>query len=149
MSYRIAFSTIFVKCKSNHKFLHSQIYILHSCHLWLKYKIQKSYHISFSFFDMEAIPSAISSEDGVLVAQVHIRDAGASGGVARHTLITKYDDIAVEVYLGLNLVGVHLAQTEFVFFRTSPIFNSRKCLKSSDTLPQWAKPCKNRTKSNG
>ena len=46
-------------------------------------------------------------EDGVLVAQVHIRDAGASGGVARHALITWHDDIAVEVGFRLSLVAAH------------------------------------------
>ncbi len=43
-------------------------------------------------------------EDGVLVAQIHICDAGASGGVARHTFVARHDDIAVEVGFRLFLL---------------------------------------------
>ena len=43
-------------------------------------------------------------EDGVPVAEVHIRDAGASGGVARHTFIARHNHIAVEVGLRLLLL---------------------------------------------
>ena len=46
-------------------------------------------------------------EDGVFVAQVHVGDAGASGGVARHTFVAWYDDIAVEVGFRHNLVAAH------------------------------------------
>jgi hypothetical protein len=41
-------------------------------------------------------------EEGVLVAQVHVRDDGASGSVARHTFVARNDDIAFEVGLRLN-----------------------------------------------
>ena len=46
-------------------------------------------------------------EDGVLVAEVHVRYAGASGSVTRHTFVARHDDIAVEVGFRLNLVAVH------------------------------------------
>lgn len=36
-------------------------------------------------------------EDGVPVTEVHIRDAGASGGVARHAVIAWHNHIAVKV----------------------------------------------------
>lgn len=36
-------------------------------------------------------------KNGVLVAEVHIRDAGASGSVARHTFIAWHDDIASNI----------------------------------------------------
>lgn len=39
-------------------------------------------------------------EDGVLVAQIHIGDAGASGGVACHVVIARHANIAVKVGLG-------------------------------------------------
>ena len=40
-------------------------------------------------------------EDGVPVAEVHIRDAGASGGVACNTLIARHNHVAVKVCLRL------------------------------------------------
>ena len=43
-------------------------------------------------------------ENGVLMAQIHIRDAGASGGVACHAVITWHDHIAVKVGLRLLLL---------------------------------------------
>ena len=43
-------------------------------------------------------------EDGVPVAEVHIRDAGASGGVACHTLIARHNHVAVEVGLRFLLL---------------------------------------------
>lgn len=46
-------------------------------------------------------------EDGVLVAEVYVRDAGTSGGVACHTFVAWHDGIAVKVGLRLNLVAAH------------------------------------------
>ena len=43
-------------------------------------------------------------EDGVLVAQIHIGDAGASGGVACHAVIAWHDHIAVKVGLRFFLL---------------------------------------------
>ena len=43
-------------------------------------------------------------EDGVPVAEVHVRDTGASGGVARHTLVARHNHIAVEVGLRFLLL---------------------------------------------
>ncbi len=43
-------------------------------------------------------------EDGVLVAEVHVGDAGASGGVACHTLIARHNHVAVEVGLRFLLL---------------------------------------------
>ena len=43
-------------------------------------------------------------ENGVSVAQIHICNAGASGGVARHTLIAWHDYVAVEVGLRFLLL---------------------------------------------
>ena len=43
-------------------------------------------------------------EDGVLVAEVHVGDAGASGSVACHTLIARYNHVAVEVGLRFLLL---------------------------------------------
>lgn len=46
-------------------------------------------------------------EEGVLVAEVHIRDAGASGCVVCHTFVAWHDDIDVEVGFWLKLVAAH------------------------------------------
>lgn len=43
-------------------------------------------------------------KDGVLVAQIHIGDAGASGGVACHAVIAWHDHIAVKVSLWFFLL---------------------------------------------
>ncbi len=43
-------------------------------------------------------------EDGVPVAEIHIGDAGASGGVACHTLIARHNHVAVEVGLRFLLL---------------------------------------------
>lgn len=42
-------------------------------------------------------------EDGVSMAEIHIGDAGASGGVACLAVIAEHDHIAVEVGLWLHL----------------------------------------------
>ena len=46
-------------------------------------------------------------EDGVFVAQVHIRDACASGGMACHAVIAWNDDVAVKVCFRLYLIAAH------------------------------------------
>ena len=38
-------------------------------------------------------------EDGVPVTEIHVGDAGASGSVACHTFIARYNHVAVEVGL--------------------------------------------------
>lgn len=43
-------------------------------------------------------------KNGVLMAEIHIRDVGASGGVACHTLVARHNYIAVEVGLWLFLL---------------------------------------------
>ena len=43
-------------------------------------------------------------ENGILVAQIHIRDAGASGGVTCHAFIAWHDNITVKVCLRLFLL---------------------------------------------
>ena len=43
-------------------------------------------------------------EDGVLVAQIHIGDTGASGGVTCHAVITWHDHITIKVGLRLLLL---------------------------------------------
>lgn len=43
-------------------------------------------------------------EDGVFEREIHIRDAGASGGVACHAVIAWHDHVAVKVGLRLFLL---------------------------------------------
>ncbi len=95
-------------------------------------------------------------DDVVFVAQIHVGDSGASGGVARHTFEARHDDVAVQggfrffAFFFQRVLLLHRQIGRAFFFYPGQLQNPVEMLKKYQSVKNFeAQSFERRNRKNG